>query len=92
MSVTVAICLKPFLSSSIGAKLWGLLVDFRSLAARRARRTGPKVSGRKKRGSQVAPATMRPIQKAQRHPRAGDMKPDIKGAIRGPTQVPYNSL
>lgn len=72
--------------------MFGLPVDLRSLAARRARRTGPKVSGKKKRGTKEAPANIKPIQNTQRHPRVGAINPDIRGAASGPMQVPYKAI
>lgn len=73
VSVTVAICFQPFVSSSIGANMLEFLVSLRSLEARLARRMGPYVSGRVAIAGNVAPATMSPIQKVHRHPLIGVM-------------------
>lgn len=87
VSVTVKICLSSFFSCSTGPNIWLFPVDFRRALARLSSKTGPKVSGRARRGIKVAPAKIRPIQKDHRHPMEVDTNPDIAGAAAGPTQV-----
>lgn len=59
----------------------------RILAARRERRMGPNVSGRKAMRTRVRPASMRPIQKHQRQPMVGDVYPETMGERIGPRVV-----
>lgn len=61
VSVIVNICLAPFFSRSMGAKMWGLPVSARRRLARFFSITGAKVSGRKNMISIERPANAKPM-------------------------------
>lgn len=79
ISVTLIICLAPFFSNSMGAKILGFPVSLRMRLARALRIAGAYVSGRKDRTMSEAPAMIKATQKVQRQ-LTTDTKPEIIGA------------